>query len=281
MALTIHIASGHPQTPEAFNNAFCRMTKEVPPAYQAIQLVRTRFLHPQAADVDEDSDSDDEKPKAKAKSKSKSKEKTKVKTYQPGDPQAYDALVVPIISSGDMDRKAALAVKKYVNIEATLKEVIRDDHSGDAPPGTAIVVSVRDANPRYVVAVVVSRIHHDISETPQVYYAMRGLLREVLRYNEEDLDDGEVPIRSILMPNLGTGGGGMPHFRAHLQMRHAYDAVILKCGAVFEAQQATKKTVDFQEQAGLHLVMCGVKHPYAMLPAVQPTTKKRVKTPKE
>lgn len=282
MALTIDIASGHPQTPEAFNHAFCRETRETPEEYQCVRLVRARFLRAQSEEHDEDSDSDDETPKKKSKKKSKTKQE---KTKQPGDPTGYDALVVPVICSGDMNRKSAEAVKKYIGgeIETTLKNVIRDDHDGDAPPGTAIVINVRDENPRYVVAVVVMRIYHDISATPQVYYAMRGLLREILRYNEEDRDEDEAPIRSILMPNLGTGTGAMPHFRAHLQLRHAYDAVILKRGAVFEAQQAGKKSVDFQEQAGLHLAMCGVKHPYVMPPAVAPppTKKKTTKTPKE
>ena len=66
------------------------------------------------------------------------------------------------------------------------------------------------------------RVPMDISQTLNVYLAFRAALIAVLAHNAI----ADVPIRSLLVPGLGTGIGEVAPDRAAVQMRLAYNAII-------------------------------------------------------
>ena len=71
------------------------------------------------------------------------------------------------------------------------------------------------------------RVPGNVRESVNAYLAMRGLLVAVLRHNAGGSSDGiGGAIRSIAVPGLGSGVGGMPYGEAAAQMRAAYASVV-------------------------------------------------------
>jgi O-acetyl-ADP-ribose deacetylase (regulator of RNase III) len=66
------------------------------------------------------------------------------------------------------------------------------------------------------------RIPGNVAGTINAYLALRAALVAVLRHNVS----GARPVRSLAVPGLGTGVGGMEFAEAAEQMRAAYDNVI-------------------------------------------------------
>lgn len=103
---------------------------------------------------------------------------------------------------------------------------------------------------RYLISAPTMRIPTNVSKTVNSYLAMRAVLREgmcvcgwrggilylivasimvytchtVCSHNAANPED---PIRTVLCPGLGTAVGRMPYLRCAVQMRTAFDAVIL------------------------------------------------------
>ena len=102
---------------------------------------------------------------------------------------------------------------------------------------------------RYLISAPTMRIPTNVSKTVNAYLAFRAILREgetilvykplsmpiyinrvtllaaVRAHNAAHPDD---PIKTVLCPGLGTAVGRMPHLKCAVQMRTAFDAVILK-----------------------------------------------------
>lgn len=62
----------------------------------------------------------------------------------------------------------------------------------------------------------------DLAETIHAYLAMRAAFMAVLDFNRA----GPGRIRTLAVPGLGTGVGGMAHDKSAQQMRAAYDMII-------------------------------------------------------
>ena len=92
---------------------------------------------------------------------------------------------------------------------------------GELPVGQAIVLPTEDVNIPFLVSAPTMRVPADISETVNVYLAFRAALIAVLAHNRTGN-----PIRSLLVPGMGTGIGQVPPERAARQMRFAYDTVL-------------------------------------------------------
>jgi hypothetical protein len=66
------------------------------------------------------------------------------------------------------------------------------------------------------------RVPENVAHTLNAYLAFRAILLAVRRHNTSE---GSVPIRSLLVPGLGTGIGAMEARRCAAQMRMAFDQV--------------------------------------------------------
>src|SRR5207247_1370786 len=87
---------------------------------------------------------------------------------------------------------------------------IAEHFFGELPVGVALVVELSGQRFPFVVAAPTMRIPGSVANTLNAYLAMRAALVAVLRHNKS----GGRPIRSLAVPGLGTGVGGMPQGKA-------------------------------------------------------------------
>jgi O-acetyl-ADP-ribose deacetylase (regulator of RNase III) len=93
---------------------------------------------------------------------------------------------------------------------------------GELPVGAALVVELPGQRFPFVVAAPTMRIPENVARTINAYLAMRAALVAVLRHNRL----AERSIRTLAVPGLCTGVGGMSGNEAAEQMRMAYDSVV-------------------------------------------------------
>jgi len=135
-----------------------------------------------------------------------------------------DAIVSPANSFGYMDGGIDLLYSRYFGweLQTNLQTLLSERHYGELPVGQAVVLATGNKSIPYLVSAPTMRVPSDISETVNVYLAFRAGLVAVLGHNAS----GAKPIRSLLVPGLGTGIGGVPPERAARQMRAAYSAIL-------------------------------------------------------
>lgn len=135
-----------------------------------------------------------------------------------------DALVSPANSFGDMDGGLDKAIDDFFRggAQPRVKRAIAEHFYGELPVGAALVVVTEDRRFPFLVVAPTMRVPSLVPNTPNAYLAMRAALAAVLRYSEAH--PGR--IRSLAVPGLCTGVGGMAHALAAEQMRAAYDNVI-------------------------------------------------------
>jgi O-acetyl-ADP-ribose deacetylase (regulator of RNase III) len=135
-----------------------------------------------------------------------------------------DAIVSPANSFGDMGGGIDKAIDDFHAGEAQKRVMaaIAEHCMGELPVGMALVVEVPARRFPHVVAAPTMRIPGSIAGTINAYLAMRGALVAVSRHNASAI----TPIRTIAVPGLGTGVGGLTATEAAEQMRVAYDNVI-------------------------------------------------------
>ncbi len=135
-----------------------------------------------------------------------------------------NAIVSPANSFGDMGGGIDKAIDDFHQGEAQRRVMaaIAEHHFGELPVGAAVVVELSTHRFPFLVAAPTMRIPGSVAGSINAYLAMRAALVAVLRYNAS----GSRPIRSLAVPGLGTGVGGMGYDEAAEQMRVAYDSVI-------------------------------------------------------
>lgn len=135
-----------------------------------------------------------------------------------------DAIVSPANSFGDMGGGIDKAIDDFHHGEAQRRVVaaIAQHFFGELPVGAALVVEVPTRRFPFVVAAPTIRVPGSVAGTINAYLAMRAALVAVLRYNAT----ASRPIRSLAVPGLGTGVGGLSAEAAAEQMRTAYENVI-------------------------------------------------------
>ena len=135
-----------------------------------------------------------------------------------------DAIVSPANSFGHMDGGIDLVYSNFFgwDLEARLRELLAERHFGELPVGQAVVVPTRHESIPFLVSAPTMRIPSSIARTVNVYLAFRATLIAVIAHNNADGS----PIRSLLVPGLGTGVGDMPPARAARQMKLAHRAII-------------------------------------------------------
>jgi O-acetyl-ADP-ribose deacetylase (regulator of RNase III) len=138
---------------------------------------------------------------------------------------ACDAVLSPANSFGDIGGGIDKAIDDFHRGEAQCAVInaIASQFFGELPVGAALVVRVSDRRVPFVVASPTMRVPGVLAgQTINAYLSMRAALVAVLRHNA-----GPGPaIRSLAVPGLCTGVGGMPYDEASRQMRTAYDNVI-------------------------------------------------------
>ncbi len=134
--------------------------------------------------------------------------------------QKADAILSPANSFGFMDGGIDLAYSHFFGweIQDRLQQLLRRDHAGELPVGSAVVVPTQHEAIPFLVSAPTMRVPGRISETVNVYLAFRAALLAVKSSRQ---------IKSLLSPALGTGVGTMPIDRASRQMYAAYAEVVL------------------------------------------------------
>jgi O-acetyl-ADP-ribose deacetylase (regulator of RNase III) len=135
-----------------------------------------------------------------------------------------DAIVSPANSFGYMDGGIDLAYSKYFgsHLGASLRALLVERHYGELPVGQAVLLATGHKSIPFLVSAPTMRVPSSIGRTVNVYLAFRAALIAVATYNEQ----AETPIRSLLVPGLGTGVGEVPAERAARQMRLAYTSIV-------------------------------------------------------
>lgn len=143
-----------------------------------------------------------------------------------GDPidVTADAVVSPGNSFGFMDGgiDAVYTYQFGSALQQRLQALIVDEHGGELPVGTAVLVpTLNDAIP-WCICAPTMRTPQAVPDSVNAYLALRAALRAVLAHNAA----GKPPIIRVLCPGLATSIGRMPVGRCARQMRMAWDRVI-------------------------------------------------------
>lgn len=137
-----------------------------------------------------------------------------------------DAVVSPANSFGWMRGGVdALYARAFPDVEQQVRSAVLAYHGGELPVGEALLVPTGVPSPGWLISAPTMRApgEHLPGDTVHPYLAARAVLR---LWAEECLDDGtpvrEV-VRSIAMPGLGTGVGGVSPQPCARQVAAAWD----------------------------------------------------------
>jgi O-acetyl-ADP-ribose deacetylase (regulator of RNase III) len=135
-----------------------------------------------------------------------------------------DGVVSPANSFGDMGGGIDKAIDDFHRGKAqeAVRAAIAEQFLGELPVGMALVVDLSTRRFPFVVAAPTMRVPGSVVGTINAYLSMRAALVAVLRHNAA----GGRPIRSLAVPGLCTGVGGLHPAEAAGQMRTAYDSVV-------------------------------------------------------
>ena len=132
------------------------------------------------------------------------------------------------VSPGEQFRIGGARIDKAIDdfhggeAQKAVTAAIAEQFFGELPVGAALIVKTLSRRLPFVVAAPTMRIPGNVAGTINAYLSMRAALIAILRHNAT----GGPSIRSLLVPGLCTGVGGMPYVEASEQMRTAYDNVI-------------------------------------------------------
>ena len=130
-----------------------------------------------------------------------------------------DALVSPGNSIGFMDGGLDLLItKKYGwEIQGKLRKRIQETALRELLVGQAVVIETSQT-PKYIICAPTMRVPERLtSESVNAYLAMKAILSQAILHPD---------IRSVAIPGLCTGTGGMSAAMAAHQMFMAYDEVV-------------------------------------------------------
>ena len=136
-----------------------------------------------------------------------------------------DAIVSPANSFGFMDGGIDLVYSERfgMGLEASLRRMLAEQHGGELPVGSAVLVQTGASDIPWMVSAPTMRVPGPVPNTLNAFLAFRAALRVVVSHNE---NASGARIGSVLCPGLASAIGGMPPGRCARQMRVAYDAVL-------------------------------------------------------
>ncbi len=137
-----------------------------------------------------------------------------------------DALVSPANSFGDMSGGLDKAIDDFCEgaAQVTVRNAIGEQHLGELAVGNALIVPMDTKRYPFLVVAPTMRIPGNVKDSINAYLAMRAALVAIAQHNSR----APQPIRSVAVPGMCTGVGGMPPGESAEQMRVAYDMVIRK-----------------------------------------------------
>jgi O-acetyl-ADP-ribose deacetylase (regulator of RNase III) len=129
------------------------------------------------------------------------------------------AIVSPANSFGDMGGGLDKAIDDFFNGQAQtmVQDCIKQTYYGEMPVGAASVLPMNHQQYPYLVVAPTMRVPGNVGNTLNAYLAMRAVMAAVLKFNELN----GAPIKSVILPCLCTGVGGMGYDEACEQMRTA------------------------------------------------------------
>ena len=137
------------------------------------------------------------------------------------DLPSFDCVVTAGNSFGLMDAGMDLAVVRFFGrqVMEQIQKRILDDHLGELPVGTCLIVPTGNRAHPFVAHAPTMRVPMNIQGTNHVYLALWAALTSVHRHNRSE----SPKIDSLACPGFGTGTGGMDALEAALQLRLAYE----------------------------------------------------------
>ena len=137
---------------------------------------------------------------------------------------ASDAIVSPANSFGDMSGGIDKSIDDFHHgaAQRSIMAAIAEHFLGELPVGMALIVELPSRRFPFVVSAPTMRVPSRVADSLNAYLAMRAALVAVLRHNAAGLR----AIRSLAVPGLCTGVGGMAPEEAAEQMLAAYDNII-------------------------------------------------------
>lgn len=135
-----------------------------------------------------------------------------------------DAIVSPANSFGEMSGGLDKDIDDFYQGQAQLKASKRlEAHFGELPVGQAVTIDMQSARFPYLILSPTMRIPGLVADTHNAYLSMRALLVEIANHNSR----GNNKIRSVAIPSLCTGVGGMKPKDSAEQMRAAFENVVM------------------------------------------------------
>ena len=136
-------------------------------------------------------------------------------------------MVSPANSFGDMSGGVDKRIDDFYRgaAQERITQAIREQFLGELPVGMALVVSMPDSRIPFVVAAPTMRVPQPVPDSINAYLSLRAALVAVTLHNVQNTQNAR-PIRSLAVPGLCTGVGGMSPALSARQMRAAYDNII-------------------------------------------------------
>jgi O-acetyl-ADP-ribose deacetylase (regulator of RNase III) len=103
-------------------------------------------------------------------------------------------------------------------LQARVQRRIAEEYLGEQPIGTSLIVETGSVRYPFLAHTPTMEVPASISNTTNVYRAMRGMLLAVRKHNQTHTKQ----IRYVACPGLGTGSGLMSYQEAARQMALAY-----------------------------------------------------------
>jgi O-acetyl-ADP-ribose deacetylase (regulator of RNase III) len=131
----------------------------------------------------------------------------------------FDCIVSAANSFGLMDGGVDLAITNFFGsaLQASVQEGILTQYNGEQPVGTSLIVMTGNLTHPFVAHTPTMRVPMPITNTDNVYLAMKAMLQAVKDFNAEI-----ERIQTVVCPGLGTATGRMPAAEAARQMELAY-----------------------------------------------------------
>jgi O-acetyl-ADP-ribose deacetylase (regulator of RNase III) len=141
----------------------------------------------------------------------------------------FDCINSPANSFGLMDGGIDEAITMYFGQQMMdrVQEMILDKYAGEQPVGTSEIVrgtaNINDDRIKYVAHTPTMIIPESITNTNNVYMAMKAMLLAVETHNKNNEGSPEkFRIRTLVCSGLGTGAGRVPFKKAAIDMAKAY-----------------------------------------------------------
>ena len=136
-----------------------------------------------------------------------------------------DALVSPGNSFGEMSGGLDRTIDNFYNgkAEKMATDRIRSDYMGELPVGCSVVLEMNTKRFPFLILAPTMRIPGIVKSSHNAYLAFRGSLVAIAKYNQHR----ERKIRSVAIPSMCTGVGGMDPKVSSLQMMKAFENVAI------------------------------------------------------